>query len=167
MVTEHSSLGVHVSEKAPSKLTIVGSVVGHIAVVASLLYVGYEIRLNTRVAKAQAHQDLVALTMVLGDPVIAEIDDVADLRNRADSGLQTLSPSDLHRFRTYSNRFFNVFELAYYQWREGLLEDDVWEGFRRGLEQQLGRRGFEEYWEQDKSVFGPEFARYVDGLRPR
>ena len=155
------------SDRNGTRLATIGTLLAQFAVVASLLYVGYEIRLNTRVARAQAHQDLVSIIMSIGDPVVNEIDDVAGLRARADSGLSRLSASDRQRFMTYSNRLMNLFELAYDQRQDGLLGDDVWAGFRSSLERQFRRPGFAEYWREDKPVFGPRFAAFVDSAQVR
>src|SRR5687768_17029732 len=101
------------TERATLRGASISNLIAQAAVVASLLYVGYEIRLNTRVARAQAHQDLVGLIMSIGDPVVNEIDNVADLRTRADSGLDRLSPADRMRFIAFTNRYMNLYELAF------------------------------------------------------
>lgn len=153
------------AESRWSKLAFIGNLLAQVAVVASLLYVGYEIRLNTRVAQAQAHQGLVSLIMSLSEPVVAEIDDVSDLRARADSGLANLTPSDRQRFMALANRSMNLYELAFDQRQEGLLADDVWAGFRASLARQFRRPGFAEYWTVDKQVFGPSFTAFVDDVQ--
>jgi hypothetical protein len=155
------------TEKVTSRASLISNLIAQLAVVASLLYVGYEIRLNTRVARAQAHQDLVSLIMSIGDNVVDEIDDVAALRARADSGLDRMSASDRMRFMTFTNRYMNLYELAFDQHQDGLLGDDVWEGFRISLERQFQRRSFNEYWAADRPVFGPRFAAFADSAQAR
>jgi hypothetical protein len=154
-------------ENKVSRLTSIGTLIGQFAVVASLIYVGYEIRLSTRVARAQAHQDLVSIIMSVSDPIVNKIDDVAVLRARADSGFSRLSATERQQFISYSNRLMNLFELAFDQREDGLLGDDVWGGFSSSLERQFLRPGFVEYWEYDRAVFGPRFAAFVDSARSR
>lgn len=153
------------NDRTGSRVAFAANLVAQLAVVASLIYVGYEIRLNTRVAQAEAHQGLVGLIMSLSDPVVADIDDVLALRARADSGLALLPPDDRQRYMALANRSMNLYELAFDQRREGLLADDVWEGFRQSLERQFRRRGFAEYWALDKEVFGPRFVAFVDEVQ--
>ena len=155
------------TDKSVSRAAMISNVIGQIAVVASLLYVGYEIRLNTRVARAQAHQDLVGIIMSISDQVISEIDDVTALRTSADSGLERLTASDRTRFMTLTNRYMNLYELGYDLRADGLLGEDVWRGFRSSLERQFERRGFREYWAADRTVFGPRFAAFVDSAQAK
>ena len=155
------------TDRSVSRAAMISNVIAQIAVVASLLYVGYEIRLNTRVARAQAHQDLVGIIMSIGDPVVSEIDDVTALRTSADSGLDRLTVSDRTRFMTLTNRYMNLYELGYDLRADGLLGEDVWQGFRSSLERQFERRGFREYWAADRVVFGPRFAAFVDSAQAK
>lgn len=152
------------SENPTSGVARIGRLLGQVAVVGSLVYVGYEIRLNTRVAQSQSHQELVGLIMSIGDPVINEIENVTELRARADSGLTRLSDADRTRFQTLSNRTMVLFELAYYQWQDGLLDDDVWAAVQASLERSFERPGFVAYWGDDRPVFGSEFVDFVDTL---
>ena len=142
----------------------IAEAVGAIAVVATLVYLSLQVRQNTRSIRAQSHQHLVGLIMSLGDPVIDEIRDVTELRVQADLGLSALSRSDRERFRTYSNRYMSLFELAFYQRQAGLLTDDVWSGFLGSLERFARRPAFVEYWAEDRLAFGSEFAAFVDSF---
>ena len=152
------------SENPTSGVARIGRLLGQVAVVGSLVYVGYEIRLNTRVAQSQSHQELVGLIMSIGDPLINEIEDVTELRARGDSVLTRLSDADRARFQALSNRSMVFYELAYYQWQEGLLDDDLWVAMQASLEGQFDRPGFVAYWDDDRAVFGSEFVDFVDTL---
>ena len=61
----------------------------------------------------------------------------------------------------------NLYELGYDLRSDGLLGDDVWQGFRTSLERQFERRGFREDWAADRSVFGPRFGSFVDSAKAR
>ena len=108
---------------------------------------------------------MVSLVMSLSDPLVDEIDDIAGLRARADSGLARLSPSDRQRLVALANRSVNLYELACDQRQQGLLGDDVWEGVQASLARQFSRPGFAEYWATDREVFGPRFASVVDDIQ--
>ena len=107
------------------QLRYVIEVVGVIGIIISLIYVVYELRQNTIATRAQAHQEIIAIVISgidlrISDPTFASVVD----RGRADIG--SLDEAERSRFSLYVYRYLNVWELAYYNYRDGALNFDIW-----------------------------------------
>ena len=60
---------------------------------------------------------------------------------------------------------FVAFENQYYQYCQGALDRETYEGYERSIsEQLLAFPGFRIWWQQSRAVFSPVFAEHVDGM---
>jgi len=139
---------------------------GFLAVVASLVFVGIEIRQNTAVARGQARQDLAALNqewlVLMGQD--AEWNDIYN-RTWRDEGEVTA----LERSRATFMMILNLrrMENVYLQYREGLVDESALSsyGLQAGGAIYRGAR-FREYWEGGRNGFDPGFVEFFDQRFP-
>lgn len=136
-------------------------VIGAVAVVVSLVYVGLELDENTRVARNSTHGAILDMKMgwdswLITDPGLAEI--VARSRTAGD-----LSPAERMRFERYVTSGLNIWEYAYYGHRDGVLDPEEWGAWDRSFSAQILQRGWDEVWDMFRASYGEEFARHVDG----
>ncbi len=109
-------------------LANIGELVGGLAVVLSLVYVGLQIRQNTtavRLATAQAVHDNYAAwyTNLSAD---------ADLNQIVIKGLKdysSLEETEKAQFIDTFMAFSSYSQNAYYQWRQGSLSPQLWVGW--------------------------------------
>lgn len=91
----------------------------------------------------------------LHEPEMAEIwiSGIADF--------DSLAPSQRLRFIIYLTVALRSFEDAYFQWREGRLETDVWHALLTPLVDVKSTVSFDRFWELRRHHFRREFADYV------
>lgn len=140
----------------------IGEIVGAAAVVVSLVYLASQIRTQNREARAASvhqvmHEYSTAIS-ILHEP------EMADIWVAAIEDFDSLSPSQRLRFVIYLTVAIRSFEDAYFQWREGRLETDVWHSLLTPLVDVKSTEAFRRYWELRRHQVRPEFANYIDGL---
>lgn len=138
-----------------------GEVSGAIAVVASLLYVGRQVRQNNRIARAEAYREV---TMGWARLLHLWADDRPSAKALMESGtgtrLANLSEDDRNAFVLRIAATFRVFESIYHQVAEGVLDPDA-------LDMLWGRSVsstpmFRDAWVQLRGSYRPEFRAFVE-----
>ena len=142
------------------KWALIAEIIGAIAVVVSLLYVGTGVRQNTNAIQSSNHQNLVAMDLNKNtwfrDPEFAAL---------YESGLQdidALSLAQARQFNTFLADQLNVWEYAFVTHENGLMEDPIWEGYNRYFSSQLILPSYQTYWERNKGGWTDEFIRHTD-----
>ena len=106
-----------------------GEIIGALAVVISLLYLGLQIRGQTRQAQfAAAHDISVGYRDAMdhfSDP------DTSELYIKGLSGTDNLEDSELFRLLVGCQKMLRVWEEAFYLHREGQLHGKHWAGIDR------------------------------------
>ena len=137
--------------------------VGAFAVLASLLYVGNQIRQNTqavRSATAQAVHDNYA-TWYQGyanDPALMKIA-VDGLRD-----YQSLNEVAKAQFIAVFMQFLSYSQNAFFQWREGALSPELWSGWELLMMNLVSAPGGRAFWEERGYVFGESFRNHVENV---
>jgi hypothetical protein len=89
---------------------------------------------------------------------------MADVWVTAIEDFDSLSPSQRLRFVVYLTAAVRVFEDGYFQWREGRLENDIWNSLLTSLTDVKSTQAFARFWEIRRHQFRREFADYIDSL---
>jgi hypothetical protein len=141
----------------------IGEVIGALAVVVSLFYVGFQIRQNTsavRSATAQAVHDNYAswYTTIATDPDLMKIsiDGMRDYRS--------LSETEKGRFIATFMAFLSFSQNAFYQWRAGSLSPQLWVGWELLIVLLVRSPGGEEFWKERGYIWGGEFRDYIESV---
>jgi hypothetical protein len=140
----------------------IGEIVGALAVVVSLVYLASQIRIQNRESRsASVHQVIEGYRSsisALHEP------EMADIWISAIADFDGLEPPQRLRFIIYLTVALRSFEDAYYQWREGRLETDIWRALLMPLIDVKSTPAFGRFWELRRHHFRGEFADYVDHL---
>ena len=131
--------------------------------VVSLIYVGIQIRQNTRAVRGstlQMNTDFWgALFLRLAEPEVAR-GYAAGMAGQPD-----IRPAHYTQFFFICRAMFLGFENQYYQFRQGILDDATYLGYERSMQTQLLLfPGFRVWWQQSHAVFSPEFVARVDSM---
>jgi hypothetical protein len=137
-------------------------IVAALGVIISLVYLANQVRQNTRIARAQTRQALADGAQALSSDWI-EVDGAALLMRRHMEG-ERLDPPDALRLQARAYRDFRFFENAYYQYTEGLLTSEEWDGFRTNLEALFGIPMYREFWEVQRPIYSPAFGREIESI---
>ena len=110
-------------------LANMAEIVGAIAIVISLIYVGQELRANTAAVKANSLQSITNSSSASMLAVV-ENGDFADIRLRGDQDPAQLSGADKLRYVLYQRQMWLHFQNVWTQWKLGVIDDGVWKGYQ-------------------------------------
>jgi hypothetical protein len=143
-----------------------GELIGGIAIIGSLVYVGIQIRQNTRTVRGSTLHKVTdfwgALFLRLAEPEVA--------RGYAEgmAGQPDIRPAHFTQFFFICRAMFLGFENQYYQFRQGILDHATYLGYERSIQTQLlAFPGFRVWWQQSRAVFSPAFIAHVDSMIER
>ena len=143
-------------------IAAIGEIVGASAVVISLVYLASQIRSQNRESRAASvHQVIDGYRSSIAALLEPEM---AELWVLAISDYGSLTESQRLRFVVYLTGALRSFEDAYFQWREGRLEAEIWHGLITPLIDLKSTSAFERFWEIRRHHFRPDFADYLDTL---
>jgi hypothetical protein len=138
-------------------------IVAAAGVIASLVFVGLQMRQNTkaiRLASATNYQSS------LGDLefFIAREAEFADLLEKGRTG-QALTPTEELRLSVFYSNVLRIWQNLHVQYVEGVLEPELWQGFRTGLERIIEQDdGLYRSWTLSKPLLTQAFNDLVSEI---
>lgn len=146
------------------QLYMLSEIIAAIAVVVSLIYVGVQVRENTRATRATAAQSFVD-TMNGYVGLINSSSSLADVLDKGSAGLSDMRSDEIIQFSAFHDQSFIAFESYFYQWRDGILDERLWDTYRHALVDLLHMEGGKEWWENRSHWFSQDFVREVARLK--
>jgi hypothetical protein len=143
----------------------IAETLGAVGVIASLVYLGTQIRHSRgqmRAATAQQFQAQIATT----SQAAAQDAGLGRLVRRGYENVDQLDEDELFRFGLYVGGMLTEYENAYYQYRKGLLDEGRWLQTHSQLAFVLQPLGVRRWWEsgQIPGVLSPEFVALVEEI---
>ena len=142
-------------------LGAIGEVVGAFGVIASLLYLGLQVRNNTRGTQVAA-----------ADAAVQALKDfMAPLVNNPESwnlfwtgcvDLDALTPDQRARWIPIALLWLKTCENVLLKAEQGALQAAVWQGWSVILRSFCSHPGLEAYFDARRVAFTPEFRRWMD-----
>jgi len=143
------------------EINFIAEIIASAAVIASLLYIGWEVRLNTVATRTGAAQAYVgANDEIVG--LINESGNLADILHRGANGMSALQGGDLIQFMAFHDQVFVSFQSFYIQWQNGALDQRLWQTYKLAFVDLLAQQGQREWWVIRRHWFFDEFRDYVD-----
>jgi hypothetical protein len=135
---------------------------GATGVIASLLYVGMQVRANTRAAAVEAKlQSTRMYTDFL--VLLVQSPELNDLMLRGRKDWKSLDQESLVRYSNLALVAFSFFSAAYFQFSKGTLSDDDWTESKVMIQYWLQGKGCRQWWGKvGKHSFGRPFIAFVD-----
>ena len=138
-----------------------GELIGGIAIIVSLIYVGLQIKQNTNALKLRtAHNTAEDLSDLYLVP--AQSSELTDICFRGLQDVNVLEGADRMRFYGYLHKLFRSYENAHYQFTNGALEIGQFAGITKQFIFLLTTPGCHDYWQERKSWYNEEFQSYVE-----
>jgi len=137
-----------------------GELVGGVAIIVSLIYVGLQIRQGTQASRAATLQSFSAQYADLIMQITRE--DFRDIFWRGVGGLENLQKSEIAAFMAFLASIMRTFESFFFQKKEGLFDDRLFDAWMVQCIDLFGGKGGREYWELRKHQFSTEFVEYLD-----
>ena len=146
-------------------INAVSQLVSSIAVVVSVLYLAVQLRSSTRVAKVAA-MDAAATALRDVTKPFMENAELARIWRTGLENLKALSPDDQARFFHAAHQFLKALETIHYHYDYGLLDTQLWEGWRDLLRQYVATPGINHSLSRRGSVFSERFCKFIGDLEP-
>ena len=125
--------------------SFLAQILSAIAVFASLVFVGVQLRQANKVAKAAASQAHSSSYQALTTSLIEDAT-FASIWRRGLLNLDSLEEDEIVRFFAYSSAMFRVFEAARVQWHCGQLDHEHWHTIEQQAISLSGMPGFQAFW---------------------
>ena len=143
-----------------AELSQLSQAVSSAAVVASLIFVGVQIRQNTKSAQAASHHAVSeALNRI--NLLWARNGEVARLWLLGMSDRGALTAEDRWRFDSLVRAYLHVCETMYTQARLGAGDRGIVLAEEDGIKTVFSSAGAKEWWAENPFGFSPEFRAYV------
>jgi hypothetical protein len=143
----------------------ISQLVSSIAVVFSVLYLGIQVHRSTRVAKL-ATQDAAATALRDVTKPLMENAELERIWRIGLEDLSALSTEDRARFFHAAYQFLKAFETIHFHYVYGLMDRQLWEGWRGLLQHYVAAPGMAHYWRLRPEVFSARFRKFVNALEP-
>ena len=143
-----------------------GEFLGAIAVVATLGYLAVQIRGNTRATQADSRYAVGQTTL---DLCLALSNDreFASIWRRGLDDRDSLDADEHFRWGYHAYAVWDSYEINFIQWQRGVLTDGDWAKWQTVIRNYLSKPGMQQYWQESKRAFHPEFQQLVDALEPQ
>lgn len=142
-------------------LANVAQIAGAIAVIASLIFVGLQIRQNTRVTRATALQMNADYWLnyftLLADKQFSEV------YSKGALGRIELEGGQFGQFFYLCRATFMGCENQHHQYLAGLLDADAYRGYEATIREQIADfPGVRAMWQIVRHTYGAEFVKFLD-----
>ncbi len=149
-------------KKSLEQYALAAEIIGAIAVVISLVYVGTSVDQNTNAIKVSNHQALVAMDMEKNDWL--RDSEFAAIHLIAMDDVGKLSPVQRIQYSTFVANTFNAWEFAFITYNNGMMDGNIWDGWDGFYRVVLEEKSHQLFWREGREGFSPEFRSYVDSV---
>ena len=145
-----------------SDLGNIGDFIGAIGVIASLIYVGVEVRRNTKALRAQAHETVVTGYMESIEVISEHAEIMAKCFKSSYEEFRTYPEGERTIFFVVIFGFFEHFEQIHAQYRRGLIGDPEWDSWSEHIRMQFHKPGPQWWWTMRRTSFVESFREYLE-----
>lgn len=136
-------------------------VIGALAVVASLIFIGFQVRQNTRAQKVVAVNSLAAATVAINVPAM-ESPVLREALARAQSDWKSATHEQRIIAHYYLFSFFKLSESAWYQRKVQALDESQWAGWESLIVTVYHNEGVRTgWWPRGGHFYSPEFQEFL------
>ena len=139
----------------------VAEVIGGLAIVASLIFVGLEVRENTQVTRLTMDRTIDQQSIALNLSIVQSAD-FADILVRGELDRDSLSPAELARFDNYCLSRFGSYENLVGDFDAGFIGDKAFQLWAEHFEFRFGKPGYHQFWIAHRNVYFESFRRWGD-----
>ena len=136
-------------------------ILGGIGVIASMIYVGIQIRNNARALRASTYQQISVISMQ-GWLAMAHNSETTGIMLHGMDDFSSLNRVEKARFRFVVMGYVKGFENAWFQNKIGTLHENDWIAATSDLHSFFSTLGTHTAWPIVKNGFNPEFVAFMD-----
>ncbi len=142
-------------------LANIGQIIGSLSVIASLIFVGLQIRQNTKATRATALQ--MNADYWLNYFTLLANKEFNDVYSKGALGRVEMEGGQFGQFFFLCRATFMGCENQHHQYLSGLLDDDAYKGYEATIREQIAAfPGVRAMWQLVKHTYGTEFVKFLD-----
>ncbi len=134
-----------------------------IAVLASLVFVGFQIRQHTQALKATSHHAVTDSFNALNALIVTD-QKVARIWRRGIAELENLDEDETTSFGFMALANMRIFETLYYQYKTGTMEEKLFQAELNTLKWTFTIPGLRTWWFANPISLSTEFRAFIDAL---
>ncbi len=143
--------------------SFIAQIVSAVAIIASLIFVGFQLKKATsaiRATSSQAHSGLYTdlVRSIIDNPAFARAWSIGI------SDPKALKDEEWVQFVAYASALFRLYESSRVQWLNGRLDDEHWHTVERQAVDFGHLPGLRLAWTLRGHWFSPEFRAWFEGL---
>ena len=143
-----------------------GDIFGAVGVIASLVYVGWQIRANTKAARLRMHEQVTQTYMSFLGSILVDPGAFAAGFKSEDPDFGDLGDDQQVFFFATMLGFFKHFEMMYVQCAQGVMDEQTWNAWSTHIRMQFHQPGAQNWQNLRKATFIPAFREYLDNSTP-
>lgn len=143
----------------------VAQIISAVAVIASLVFVGVQLRQATSAIRGTSSQAHSALYTDLVRSII-DNDGFARVWSVGLADPKALTEADWIRFVAYASALFRLYESSRVQWLNGRLDEEHWHTIERQASDFGHLPGLQVPWGLRSHWYSPDFRAWFTGLAP-
>ena len=141
----------------------ISQIVAVVGIFGSLVFVGLQIRQNTRALKATSHHAITDSFNAINTLIMSD-QKVARLWRLGMAGSETLNEDERISFSFIALGYMRIFETLFYQYNSGTLDKKLFDAELRTLKWTVTNPGFMAWWPVNPISLSDEFRAFIDGL---
>lgn len=140
---------------------LISQIMAGVAVVISLVYVGIQLKQNTRAMKQDSVKNIIE-SLRDATANLSQSEDKAEIAFAGFGNPSSLTGAQKLRSYVMFQNLLSAFELVHFQQIEGALEPHHWSGQQQYLIDICKFPGMQEYWAARFMWFRPDFREYMN-----
>lgn len=145
------------------QVAFLAQIISAVAVFASLIFVGLQVKQNTSAVRAASSQAHSVMYHGLTDNLVNN-EGFATIWWKGVDRLDDLHEGEIVRFFAFASSIFRFFESSRVQWLRGQLDDEHWHTIEQHAIALLVKPGVQVFWQQRKHWHCPAFQHWVQSL---
>ena len=139
----------------------IGSVVGGLAVLVTLIYLALQVRQGNRQGATNHHELTLAALRSTRHAVAADVS-LAELLLRGHAAPNDLSGADWMRFEEFVTSQLEIWEMAFVNRERGTIDQVIWDGWDAFGREKYATPGHREVWQRTRLQFHAPFRDYIE-----
>ena len=145
------------------ELGAIGELVGGVAVIASLIYVGFQVRQSAQATRAASHHATIDSFREWSFSIV-EDDDVADVFIKGNEDHGSLDPREQVQYTMPVFSLLRIFETLFYQNQVGAGEPRLLRSEETNLRWLFSKPGVQRWWRLQPFAIDNEFGQYIEAF---
>jgi hypothetical protein len=143
--------------------SFLAQIISALAIIASLIFVGVQLRQATRAMRNSSSQAHSAIYSEIISTII-DNGNFASIWRRGLSEPESLNEDEWVRFIACASAQFRFFESSRVQWLQGLLDEEHWQNIEAQVNSFASQPGIQAWWELRRDWHSAPFRNWFEAL---